>query len=42
MMNAGWSNGHNIAGGFEGPPDKERQRGKVDGWKAAGLPWIQT
>jgi rhodanese-related sulfurtransferase len=42
MMNAGWSNSHNVAGGFEGPPDKDRHRGKVDGWKAAGLPWIQT
>jgi rhodanese-related sulfurtransferase len=42
MAAAGWSNGHNVSGGFEGPPDKDRHRGRVDGWKAAGLPWIQT
>jgi len=42
MAAAGWSNGHNVSGGFEGPPDKDRHRGGVDGWKAAGLPWIQT
>jgi rhodanese-related sulfurtransferase len=42
MVQAGWSNAYNISGGFEGPPDKERHRGRVDGWKAAGLPWVQT
>jgi len=31
----------NVAGGFEGPHDQERHRGQVDGWKAAGLPWLQ-
>lgn len=42
MTAAGWGNGHNISGGFEGPPDPERHRGKTSGWKASGLPWIQT
>jgi rhodanese-related sulfurtransferase len=32
---------YNIAGGFEGDPDAERHRGHVNGWKAAGLPWVQ-
>jgi rhodanese-related sulfurtransferase len=32
---------HNVAGGFEGQLDKERHRGTVGGWKAAGLPWLQ-
>lgn len=32
----------NIAGGFEGPPDQDRHRGQVAGWKASELPWIQT
>jgi len=39
---AGWRNSHNISGGFEGPLDGHRRRGTVDGWKASGLPWIQT
>jgi len=42
MIEAGWSNCFNIAGGFEGSPDTAGQRGKVNGWKAAGLPWFQT
>jgi rhodanese-related sulfurtransferase len=32
---------YNVAGGFEGDPDGERHRGRVNGWKAAGLPWVQ-
>lgn len=32
----------NVAGGFEGPLDDARHRGNVDGWKAAGLPWVQS
>ncbi len=31
----------NIANGFEGDKDEQRQRGKKNGWKAAGLPWRQ-
>jgi rhodanese-related sulfurtransferase len=42
MIAGGWRNSRNIAGGFEGPPDADRHRGTVDGWKAAGLPWLQT
>ncbi len=38
---AGYQTCYNIAGGFEGPPDGERHRGSVDGWKALGLPWEQ-
>lgn len=37
----GYTNAYNILGGFEGPLDGNRQRGKTDGWKAAGLPWVQ-
>ena len=33
---------HNVAGGFEGPLDDDRHRGSVLGWKAAGLPWLQS
>ncbi|XSG81543.1 MAG: rhodanese-like domain-containing protein [Methyloligella sp. ZOD6] len=33
---------HNVAGGFEGPLDDARHRGAIGGWKAAGLPWLQS
>lgn len=39
---AGYSNCFNVAGGFEGDLGAERHRGQTNGWKAAGLPWIQT
>jgi rhodanese-related sulfurtransferase len=42
MVAAGWPNSRNVAGGFEGPLDGERHRATLDGWKAAGLPWIQS
>jgi rhodanese-related sulfurtransferase len=38
---AGFADAFNIADGFEGPPDEEGHRGKLAGWKAAGLPWRQ-
>lgn len=37
----GFTRAYNIAGGFEGDPDGERHRGRVNGWKADGLPWRQ-
>lgn len=42
MAAAGWRRAYNLAGGFEGPPDSERHRGVVAGWKASGLPWTQS
>lgn len=41
MAAAGYSRCHNVAEGFEGPLDPDRQRGRLAGWKAAGLPWAQ-
>jgi rhodanese-related sulfurtransferase len=41
MSSTGYGRCHNVAEGFEGPPDANRHRGKVAGWKAAGLPWVQ-
>jgi len=41
MAAAGYKRCYNIAEGFEGQPDPERHRGRTDGWKAAGLPWVQ-
>ena len=42
MTAAGHTRAYNIAGGFEGDLDHDRHRGSKNGWKAAGLPWIQT
>jgi rhodanese-related sulfurtransferase len=32
----------NVSDGFEGPRDDDGHRGHVAGWKAAGLPWVQS
>ena len=42
LTRAGFGRAFNVAGGFEGDLDSERQRGHSNGWKAAGLPWKQT
>lgn len=42
MTAAGYSRCSNVAGGFEGERDSEGHRGSVSGWKAAGLPWVQS
>jgi len=39
---AGFERAHNVADGFEGPPDGSRRRGTLAGWKARGLPWVQS
>jgi rhodanese-related sulfurtransferase len=41
MVMAGFESCHNVADGFEGPLDGDRHRGRIGGWKAAGLPWSQ-
>lgn len=41
MAAAGYARCRNVADGFEGPLDASRQRGRVAGWKFAGLPWLQ-
>lgn len=41
MANAGYRRCRNVADGFEGPLDANRHRGRVAGWKAAGLTWVQ-
>jgi rhodanese-related sulfurtransferase len=41
MAAAGYSRCRNVAEGFEGPLDPERHRGRLAGWKARGLPWVQ-
>ena len=39
---AGYAPCFNIKDGFEGALDVERHRGAAAGWKAEGLPWVQT
>jgi rhodanese-related sulfurtransferase len=39
---AGYTAAWNILEGFEGPPDASWQRGKMAGWRHAGLPWEQS
>ncbi len=41
MTDAGYERCYNVIGGFEGDKDKNNHRGTANGWKAAGLPWIQ-
>lgn len=38
----GYARSYNIAEGFEGDPDGTRHRGTTGGWKAKGLPWVQS
>ncbi len=42
LSREGYTACYNVAGGFEGDVDVQRQRGKRNGWKAAGLPWAQS
>lgn len=38
---AGFRDSYNVLEGFEGDKDATGQRGKVGGWRHAGLPWSQ-
>lgn len=38
----GFSDCYNILEGFEGDKDEHGHRGTASGWKAAGLPWVQS
>ena len=41
MTDQGFDQCYNISDGFEGCHDIDRHRGKIDGWKNSGLPWLQ-
>ena len=41
MTARGYGPCYNVAQGFEGDKDADRHRGRVGGWKVAGLPWRQ-
>ena len=36
---AGYTECYNVLEGFEGDKDASGQRGKIGGWRRAGLPW---
>lgn len=39
---AGFQSVWSISNGFEGPPDANRQRNRVAGWRFENLPWEQS
>lgn len=41
MTELGYSRCYNIATGFEGDKDETNHRATHNGWKHAGLPWVQ-
>jgi rhodanese-related sulfurtransferase len=41
LTQAGFTNAFNVLEGFEGELDSYQQRGKCNGWRCAGLPWMQ-
>lgn len=41
-MQAGYGVAFNVLEGFEGDRDSSGHRNTVGGWRAAGLPWIQS
>jgi len=38
----GYKKVYNVLNGFEGEHNKDKQRGKLNGWKADNLPWEQA
>lgn len=38
---AGYASSYNVLEGFEGDKDGSNHRNSVNGWRKAGLPWIQ-
>jgi len=41
LATLGYQSCVNVQDGFEGPADEQRHRGRIAGWKASNLPWIQ-
>ncbi len=38
----GYTSAYNVLEGFEGDKDVNQQRGTLNGWKKANLPWRQS
>lgn len=41
-MQAGYSEAYNVLEGFEGDKDADGHRNTQGGWRASGLPWVQS
>ncbi len=41
LTRQGFTRCYNISDGFEGQADREKHRGRINGWKHADLPWVQ-
>ncbi len=41
-MGAGYRDCYNILDGFEGDKNTSEHRSTVNGWREAGLPWVQS
>jgi len=41
LETAGFADVVNVVHGFEGDPDENFQRGRLNGWRHDGLPWEQ-
>lgn len=41
LCDMGYPNCYNVAHGFEGDHNEYKHRGRINGWKVDGLPWIQ-
>lgn len=41
-LQSGYSDAYNVLEGFEGDRDAQGHRNTVGGWRAAGLPWVQS
>jgi len=41
LTQMGYTQCYNVASGFEGDPNDDKHRGTINGWKVAGLPWVQ-
>lgn len=39
---AGYGAAYNVIGGFEGDRNQNGHRATLNGWKVAGLPWVQN
>lgn len=42
LTGAGFRRCYNVSEGFEGDKDNQGRRGLLAGWKAHGLPWVQS
>jgi len=42
LKKSGFKNVLNVAEGFEGRLDKDKHRGRINGWRFHNLPWVQS